>query len=333
MPFAFDLEGTPLFARFAWLQSQDPDETREAVSRVFCEHRLSLVPGQRALNAQVRFRRGGSLGYGRMRYGATVDIDPGQLDDFYLLQMPLQGAETIVLGRKEALSVPGVASLVSPGVDFRMRHEGNAEKLFLRVELAALERAYAAWYGEPLRERLVFESTLDLHQSPYASLRALLQWHCVEASDGQLFDHPLLATQAAETLILALLQIWPHASPRPVVEPAPAPLYVRRAEEYLEGHAHLPLTMADVADHVGVSARSLYAGFRQYRCTSPLQYLRDIRLQRVHAELQTPMPDLRVTDVALRWGFSHLGQFAAAYRRRYGEPPSATLRRCAQRAG
>jgi AraC-like DNA-binding protein len=34
-----------------------------------------------------------------------------------------------------------------------------------------------------------------------------------------------------------------------------------------------------------------------------------------------------VTEVALRFGFAHTGRFAAAYRRRYGQAPSATLRR------
>jgi transcriptional regulator GlxA family with amidase domain len=32
-----------------------------------------------------------------------------------------------------------------------------------------------------------------------------------------------------------------------------------------------------------------------------------------------------VTAVAWRWGFTHMGRFAIAYRRRFGESPSATL--------
>jgi AraC-like DNA-binding protein len=31
-----------------------------------------------------------------------------------------------------------------------------------------------------------------------------------------------------------------------------------------------------------------------------------------------------VTDTALRWGFSHLGQFSASYRQRFGDLPSRT---------
>ena len=33
-----------------------------------------------------------------------------------------------------------------------------------------------------------------------------------------------------------------------------------------------------------------------------------------------------VSEVAYRWGFTHLGRFAGAYRERFGETPSQTLR-------
>ena len=33
-----------------------------------------------------------------------------------------------------------------------------------------------------------------------------------------------------------------------------------------------------------------------------------------------------VTDIALRWGFTHFGRFAESYRARYGMTPRDTLR-------
>jgi transcriptional regulator GlxA family with amidase domain len=73
--------------------------------------------------------------------------------------------------------------------------------------------------------------------------------------------------------------------------------------------------------------RSLQEGFRQHVGVSPMAYLRRVRLEHAHAELSEPRDGQRsVAAVAHRWGFGHLGRFAAAYRERYGVSPSDTLR-------
>jgi transcriptional regulator GlxA family with amidase domain len=73
--------------------------------------------------------------------------------------------------------------------------------------------------------------------------------------------------------------------------------------------------------------RSLQDGFRRYLDTTPINYLREVRLRAVRAELAASDPTrTNVTDVALRWGFLHAGRFSVQYRQRFGESPSATLR-------
>ncbi len=58
-----------------------------------------------------------------------------------------------------------------------------------------------------------------------------------------------------------------------------------------------------------------------------MTYLREIRLGRTHDELRSRDPaDVSVAEIAHRYGFLHLGRFAALYRHRYGESPSQTLR-------
>ena len=51
------------------------------------------------------------------------------------------------------------------------------------------------------------------------------------------------------------------------------------------------------------------------------------RLRRVRFDLENAQGEISVTETALRWGFSHLGRFAADYRKTFGERPSETARR------
>jgi AraC-like DNA-binding protein len=55
--------------------------------------------------------------------------------------------------------------------------------------------------------------------------------------------------------------------------------------------------------------------------------LLDIRLANLHAQLCRARGDASITDIAFDLGFTHLSRMAGAYRAKFGELPSATLRR------
>lgn len=105
------------------------------------------------------------------------------------------------------------------------------------------------------------------------------------------------------------------------------PTTVRRAIGFIEAHAAEEITVVDIARGAGLSPRGLQAAFRRHLDVSPAAYLRSVRLQHVHRELeQTDARSGRsVAQIAARWGFLHPGRFAAAYRERFGVPPSHTL--------
>jgi AraC-like DNA-binding protein len=109
-----------------------------------------------------------------------------------------------------------------------------------------------------------------------------------------------------------------------------APWQVRAVEEFIFANADQPLSLGNLAVIGGVSARSLQLTFRRHRGCSPMEFLRRIRFERVRDELLHPIHDTTVTSAAMRWGFFHLGRFAAEYRARFNESPSATLRRAAR---
>jgi AraC-like DNA-binding protein len=58
-----------------------------------------------------------------------------------------------------------------------------------------------------------------------------------------------------------------------------------------------------------------------------MSYLHDLRMAAAHRDLLGSDGKQVVADVALRWGFTHLGRFAAEYRKRFGQLPSQTLKR------
>ncbi len=85
--------------------------------------------------------------------------------------------------------------------------------------------------------------------------------------------------------------------------------------------------MNELARNAGVSVRTLNTAFREHRGCTPMHALREARLNGVRAELIVARAGMKVRDVAEAWGYANLGMFAAIYRDRFGESPSATIGR------
>jgi AraC-like DNA-binding protein len=102
----------------------------------------------------------------------------------------------------------------------------------------------------------------------------------------------------------------------------------KRVTSYIEANAHRDLTLSDLVDVSGMSARTLYSHFSEAHGTGPMAYLKRVQLDRCREDLLAADPDAEfVGDVAAKWGFYHLSSFARDYRRQFGELPSETLRR------
>jgi AraC-like DNA-binding protein/tetratricopeptide (TPR) repeat protein len=107
----------------------------------------------------------------------------------------------------------------------------------------------------------------------------------------------------------------------------PLPNDVRKAIEWLEAEPARPWRLGDLAAACGVAPRTLQKHFRRFAGHAPLVFLRELRFGRARQELLRASHTASVTEIATRLGFGHLGRFATEYHRRYGESPSATLRR------
>ena len=105
------------------------------------------------------------------------------------------------------------------------------------------------------------------------------------------------------------------------------PPQLRRALAFIHDNAQTDIGLNDIAAVVGVTPRSVQYMFRRHLGTTPLEYLRRVRLDNAHRDLLAADPSVdTVTAIAGRWGFSHAGRFSIAYRQVFGTSPSRTLR-------
>jgi AraC-like DNA-binding protein len=203
-------------------------------------------------------------------------------------------------------------------------------RLILAAPEAALRRRLEAAIGQDQVRLPSFEPALPLDEVPGAGLARLLRV-LIEELEGEpsIAEAPLVLTAWEDLLLSYLLTQVPSGRAHEIADPgaAAAPWQVRQAEAWLEAHACEPITMEELARALGISLRTLQHGFRRARGLSPRQFLRGCRLELARRRLLAPDPGTSVTAVALDCGFGHLGDFAAAYKARFTESPSATLRR------
>lgn len=108
---------------------------------------------------------------------------------------------------------------------------------------------------------------------------------------------------------------------------------VKEAEDYIADRLDGVLAVGAIADHLGISSRSLQLAFRRHRDTSPHQYIARERLAKVRLRLLQAHGGDTVTNIALGAGIASLGRFAKHYRDTYGEKPSETLAHALRRNG
>jgi AraC-like DNA-binding protein len=324
--------------------SRDFDAVRAGVARIFKPHLLRLHGSGADLQARMYHLRQGDASVNRLEYGAEVEIDPNRLDDFFLVQIPVAGRASIACGNRRFESTAHAASLVSPTLPLHMRwHTGNAQ-ICVRFERRMVEQHCAAHLGHALEEPLEFEPELRLDTPAGQYFLRLVRLFAEELTAARALDghrpeqcatwHPLADARVAEHFSAALLNALLYGQPSNVSDAlargqtSPAPHFVRRAEDYIRNHYAETLTIETLARIAGVSVRTLFSGFRDFRHVTPMAYLKTLRLEKAHAALQSGDVEgnAGVTQAALDAGFSHLGRFAQAYRTRFGELPSATVR-------
>lgn len=302
-----DLKGHRLF------ESSDIEETRARISAVMQPHDLQPIGSTRHLNAQMNFVDLAGLGLGSIKFG-HMRVKASHVEDYHLIIFCRRGTAVLHTRGEDIVLDQNHGACLPPGSPLNAEFSDDCEQFVLRIGSGLFLRNTGL--SNPN-----LQSVIDLRRPELQSWARIL-WSVTGRPD--LARENSKITLDYQRLLLGLLvqgagQSEHHAS-------SAAPFTVKRAEAFIRENASQSICLADIADAADVPARTLLSSFRRFRQTSPMSYLRDVRLDRVRDRLTDPTCTDSVTKVAFEEGFGHLGRFSREYADRFGEKPSDTLR-------
>jgi AraC-like DNA-binding protein len=308
--------------------SRDLDEAREIGGSAYFPHVLTCHGDASAFAMQLRSITVGPVLVGVLGYDVEVHIETTrELDTAYEINVPLAGELDCWVGGRYAAGSPSRAVVNGPRCTSTLHGFGPGRPLFgLKVKRDALEAQYRVLHGRPPDGPVELDPYIALDRGGgrqwWALARTLLDG--VEDPDGVL-GNPMVARPLVDAVLRGLLVVAgpDGAGPQHL---GCRPRSLRTALEFVHEHASRPLTVGDIAEAGGCSVRALQDAFQRHLDSTPMAYLHRVRLAGAHADLVAADPEAEtVNDVCWRWGFTHAGRFAAAYRRCYGVRPSETL--------
>lgn len=314
--------------------TDDFDVYRGTVNDVYYPARLELVESStRLCNARMSAFRLTDITVGIVRFGAEVSIDPGDMGGYHV-DLPLSGSVATSCGEQELVANPTCAAVYSPGRHTFVKSWGaDASQVSIKIDRAALEGELGRILGRPVDRRVGFDIGFDMTTPAgrrwWSTLQILLD---TVVRPGLVADAALMAQARylERALIAGLLASQPHNMTEAITAvsgPSAPPAALGKVIDAVGAAPGAQYTVVDLAQLAGVGVRQLQKLFAEHYDMSPVQYLRNIRLDGARADLLSGDKSTTVSAVAYQWGFNHLGRFAAHYEHKFDETPSQTLRR------
>lgn len=315
--------------------STDLDEVHHHMSRMFCPHDLRTEGGVLPINFRHNHASLQTVSFNATDYGnpyGKVKVSIPPMEELYLVQLSLAGSAQITSDNSTFVLNQGEMCVLNPDAKVEQVFGEGYQHFTVKFLKSSLNALLVQELGLRPGCLKFYPRPIKVQGAAY-SFTQMVSAVCEDLeSEASAFSHSRVVGAVEHTLQRLLLAAVPHNQSEFFDAPSasPAPYYVKRVEDFIHQHAADSITLEEMINVAGVSARSLHAGFRRFRGTTPMNYLKNCRLVLAHRQLQEAAAlGLTVTDIAMSCGFTHLSKFAHDYHERFGEKPSETLRRLA----
>ncbi|MCX8997389.1 helix-turn-helix transcriptional regulator [Rhizobiaceae bacterium BDR2-2] len=303
----------------------DPDLLSELVSKPTCTVRYEPLKTSLEFDYAVNISTLGSLItlQSVSRHGFLARAEMGTTDrlELHFIEEGYYHSET---SHQNVAGGAGQAFLLRNVDEHRIVCRPGTRQTCVAIPVERCARLFAMDVDDPCAELMRFSSVADFHSGALKSLHGMTSLlGAVDSGEHPLADAPLGAALLEEAFLSVFVEAWPKLSGRDASQ-KPSPHYVRKAVDWIEAHAAEKIRLEDIAAAAGVSVRSVQAGFKEQYGLSPIAYILKTRLRHVHRDLLSAEPEVSIAEIARRWGFLHMGDFAMRYRKLFGRTPSQT---------
>lgn len=313
---------------FPLIRSRSPEKVREILVEGYGARRFVVARGGQEFDAWINRWHSKTVDLGYCSYGAGIEVEFPETE-FYHQPFCLHGTAEYRVNRVPRPVGARETCLVPAGSAIAAEFRPGFEEIVLRLSAETVRAKLTALMGSLPGRALAFEPMVRLDTKAGGSLCRAVAHFIEEVSFGDIVRSPAALAEMEQMLVVTFLVCnrSNYSAQLETPERAPASHQMRKVEEFIEAHWNEPLTIEDMSRATALGARSIFHHFKRSRGQSPMNFLKQVRLDRARQMLMRTDAPMSVTEVSFACGFGNLGHFGADYFRRFGEYPSETARK------
>lgn len=225
------------------------------------------------------------------------------------------------------------ASIVSPDNKFELEIDKNCVQTFISFSKNFVEKILSDVISQPITKPLIFENIMNT-QNP----KIKAWWDLIDSIRN--FTHNFtnasffgeMRSDFEYIIVKSLLLSQPNNYSDLIYKNnLDYPDFLKQILEFIQNNIHEKIDISDLEYASGMNKKKLNTIFKKYLKCSSNAYIRHYRLKCIYDEISQSTHKINITEIAYKWGVTHLGRFSIEYKDAFGEKPSQTLKKIMDR--
>jgi len=273
--------------------------------------------------AMLIHRQVSELDFCRIRYGSETHVTSTALRDKYHIQIMLSGTCLQHAPSGSRTLFAGDVVVINPEDVVDLTYSDDCEKFILKIPVALVNQVCEQQHwSRPVAGVCFADKVYTLTELECIAQLLTLVCNEIESehTDPAVHQHyvQIITIKILTSLLTNLDWRGQHVQSR----------ILCKVLQHIEANLKNDITPEALAKFANVSLRTLYSLFDQHVGEPPRRYMIRRKLEGIRTALRAANGRTKiVTELAMDYGFTHLGRFSAEYKSLFAELPSQTAKK------